>query len=253
MSWAQRILLPMLVFAVLVVVWQAAAGTAPPEARALFPAPGDVWRAFGEIVASGMLLTHVSASLVRFLIGYSLALTAAVPLGFLLGSMPRAWTAFDPLIQVLRPISPIAWFPLFSLWFGIGELPAVVIIFMAAFYPALLATVGGVRAVDPVYLKVARNFGAGTLATQLGVVLPAALPAIATGARLAIGAAWIFLVAGEMLGVQTGLGFLIIDARNGLRTDLVIAAIIVIGVLGLVLDRLLRAAEAQVQRAWGAA
>lgn len=250
MSRLQRIVLPLLGFAGLVVTWQVAASSVSPELSTMFPAPGEVAIALADLAASGALAQHVSASLVRFLVGYLLALAVAVPLGFVFGSAPRLWFAFDPLVQVLRPISPIAWFPLFSLWFGIGELPALVIIFMAAFYPALLATIAAVRSVDPVYLKVARNFGTSRLATQFGVVLPAALPGIASGARLAIGAAWIFLVAGEMLGVQTGLGFLIIDARNGLATEIVIACIVVIGVLGFILDRLVRICEARLIAAW---
>lgn len=247
----ERLLWPLVTFAALAVAWQVAAGSASPEFRSLFPTPGDVGRAFAELASAGTLLTHVGASLVRFAAGYVAALTVAIPLGFLFGSMRRLWGAFDPLVQVLRPISPIAWFPLFSLWFGIGEMPAFVIIFIAAFYPALLTTVAAVRRIDSAYLKVARNFRAGRTLTVLGVMLPAALPAIATGARLAIGAAWIFLVAGEMLGVQSGLGFLIIDSRNALRTDMVVAAIAIIGVLGLALDQLVRVAESSLARAWG--
>lgn len=244
---------PLAVFVALVVVWHVAASSVPVEMRSLFPTPLAAAQALAEMVRTGALWTNAGASLLRFLVAYAAALGIAVPLGFLFGSVRSVWVAFDPLVQVLRPISPVAWFPLFSLWFGIGELPAFVIIFMAAFYPALLSTVAAVRSIDPVYVKVARNFGASRLTTLVGVVFPAALPAIAAGARLAIGSAWVFLVAGEMLGVQTGLGFQIVDARNGLRTDLVVASILLIGVMGLLLDRLVRIAEDQLRRAWGGA
>ena len=148
-------------------------------------------------------------------------------------------------------MSPIAWFPLFTLWFGIGELPAVVIVFVAAFYPALLATVAAVRSVDPAFVKVARNFGESSLGTVLRVVVPAALPRMITGARIAMGSSWVFLVAGEMLGVRTGLGFLVVDARNALRTDLVLVAIVLIGLSGLGVDRLIGLIESFVKRRWG--
>lgn len=219
----------------------------------LAPTPLEVWRGFLELARTGVLLPSIAASLARFGVGYGFAVAIAVPLGVFLGRSTLSWKAFDPVVQVLRPISPIAWFPLFALWFGIGELPAVVIIFIAAFYPLLLATVAAVRNVDPVYLKVARNFGTGRLRTLWEVVVPAAFPGITVGLRIALGAAWIFLVAGEMLGVQSGLGFLIVDARNSLRTDLVVVGILLIGLIGLLLDRVIGFGEAAIRKAWGAA
>lgn len=243
------IIAPAATFAALLAVWHVAGANA--SVPGTLPMPLDIGRAALELMRSGTLLPAVGASLRRFGVGYAAAVCLAVPLGVAFGRHAPAWAAFDPLVQVLRPISPIAWFPLFSLWFGIGELPAVVIIFMAAFYPMLLATIAAVRGVDPSYLRMSRNFGTGPLRTLIEVVLPAALPGITVGLRIALGTAWVFLVAGEMLGVQSGLGFLIIDARNSLRTDLVIVGMIAIGLLGFMLDRLLRAAETTVRRGWG--
>jgi NitT/TauT family transport system permease protein len=153
----------------------------------------------------------------------------------------------------LRPISPIAWFPLAVLWFGIGNPPAIFIIFLAAFFPILLATISGVRDVDPLHLKVAANFGAGRVFTFLAVILPAAFPHVMVGLHIALGTAWIHLVAGEMLGAQSGLGYLIVDARNFLRTDLIIAGMLLVGVLGLAINAAMRRAEGLVRRRWGAA
>ena len=181
-----------------------------------------------------------------------LAVAAAIPLGLFFGRFSRCHQAIDPLLQVLRPISPIAWFPLAVLWFGIGNLPAIVIIFLAAFYPVLLSTVTAVRNVPPVYLKVADNFGASRRKIFRDVIIPAAFPQITVGLHIAIGSAWVFLVAGEMLGVRSGLGYLIIDSRNNLRTDLVIVGILLIGLSGLLVDRIMGLAERWVKRQWGA-
>ncbi|MBE0476567.1 MAG: ABC transporter permease [Coriobacteriia bacterium] len=246
----ERILLPAAAFAALIGAWHAAAGAA--ASAVLFPGPRDVALGLAELAQTGRLAPYVAASLVRFASGYFAALALAVPLGLAFGMAARAWAAADPVVQVMRPISPIAWFPLFTLWFGIGEAPAVVIVFIAAFYPALLATVAAVRSVDPALLRVARNFGERRLARVWRVVLPAALPRIMTGARIAMGSSWVFLVAGEMLGVRSGLGFLVVDARNSLRTDLVLVAIVLIGLSGLLVDRAIGITEAAVRRRWAA-
>lgn len=146
----------------------------------------------------------------------------------------------DPIVQVLRPVSPIAWAPFIVLWFGIGDIPAIVVIFIAAFFPVLLTTVSAVRKVEPIYLKVARNFEIKGVALLWKIIFPAAFPVIANGLHIAVGTAWIFLVSGEMIGTQSGLGYLIVDARNSMRLDLVIAGIITIGFTGLLLDKLVR-------------
>ena len=137
------------------------------------------------------------------------------------------------------------------LWLGIGDIPAIVVIFLAAFFPVLLSTVGAVRRIDPVYLKVSKNFGLGSVQTLFKIVLPAVFPVIANALHIALGTAWIFLVAGEMAGTQSGLGFLIVDARNNLRTDELLAAIVTIGVLGVLLDWIIKQFETTVNRVWG--
>ena len=172
-------------------------------------------------------------------------------LGLVLGWYKKIWNYLNPVAQVLRPVSPVAWLPFIVLFFGIGEMPALVIIFIAAFFPVLLATVAAVQGMEPVYLKVAKNFGIGQPQILGKIVFPAVFPRIATGLHLALGTAWVFLVAGEMAGAQSGLGFLIIDARNNLRADWLMAAILTIGVLGLVLDGIVSYLEGQIYRRWG--
>ena len=233
---AGRKLLPFAGIGLLLASWHLLAASGLYTADQL-PAPLDALRASRETWSEGTLLPHVGASLARFAVAYGAAVLAAVPLGLVLGLRPTLWKAVDPLVQVLRPISPVAWFPLAVLWLGIGNLPAIAIIFVAAFHPSLLATVSAVRRVDPVYLKVARNFGTPGGQLVFKVIVPAAFPQIAMGLRVAVGTAWVYLVAGEMLGARTGLGFLIVDARNFLRTDLILMAMALVGVIGFAIDR----------------
>jgi NitT/TauT family transport system permease protein len=219
--------------------------------KSLLPSPLKVLAGMGELLQDGVLISHIQVSLFRFAAGYLTAISISIILGLLLGWFNKIWSFCEPVVQVLRPISPIAWFPFIVLWFGIGDLPAMVIIFIAAFYPVLLATVAAVAKIDPLYLKVARNFGIKQPFMLFKIVFPAAFPYIAIGLHIALGSAWVFLVAGEMVGAQSGLGYLIIDARNNLRTDLVLAGIILIGVLGLVLDQVIKVFEKWVGRKWG--
>jgi NitT/TauT family transport system permease protein len=246
----KNFLIPLTALVVFVAIWQLAAVRYTPEQ---FPAPTDVLKAIKELADSGVLWSHIGISLARFGTAYLLAVAVAIPLGLFLGSFTRCHAAIDPLLQVLRPISPIAWFPLAVLWFGIGNAPAIFIIFLAAFYPVLLTTISAVRAVPPVYLKVATNFGAGSRMTFLRVIVPAAFPGIMVGLHIAVGTAWIHLVAGEMLGAQSGLGFMIVDARNFLRTDQIMAGMLLVGLLGLIIYRGMKAVERVVGRTWGIA
>ena len=229
-------------------LWQLAARQYPPEQ---FPAPSDVVRAIMELAEMGTLWSHMGISLARFGTAYLLAVSAGVPLGLFLGRFIPCHKAVDPLIQVLRPISPIAWFPLAVLWFGIGNAPAVFIIFLASFFPVLLSTISAVRGVPPVYLKVAGNFGANAGMTFVRVIVPAAFPGIMVGLHIAVGTGWIHLVAGEMLGAQSGLGFMIVDARNFLRTDQIMAGMLLIGLLGLAIYRGMKLLEQVLGRRWG--
>ena len=219
--------------------------------EALFPTPYQTVHGFAEILADGVLLKDIGTSLYRFLLGYTTSVLLAMALGLILGWYQNIWAFLNPIAQVLRPISPVAWLPFIVLVFGIGDMPSLVIIFLAAFFPVLLSTVAAVAGIEPVYLKVARNFGIGQPQLLTKIIFPAIFPRIATGLHLALGTAWVFLVAGEMVGTQSGLGFLIIDARNNLRADLLMTAIITIGVLGLLLDSAITLLEKHIYRRWG--
>lgn len=237
-------------FTILIVIWQFIAEVGGYES-ALFPPPSKIWEGILTLISDGTLLTHLQVSLSRFITGYLSAVIVAIALGLILGRIPLLWGVIDPIVQVLRPVSPIAWSPFIVLWFGIGDIPAIVIIFIAAFFPVLLSTVSAVRKVENTYIKVAQNFGIKKLELLRKIILPAVFPYIANGLHIAVGTAWIFLVSGEMVGSQSGLGYLIVDARNSMRLDLVMAGIIFIGIAGLILDKLVGLFESWINRIWG--
>lgn len=234
----------------LVIIWQIViwVGDYP---EALLPSPLSVGNAIIALIIEGVLFEHLKVSLGRFAAGYFSAVIRTILLGMVLGRLPLLWQFIDPIVQVLRPVSPVAWSPFIVLWFGIGNMPAIVIIFIASFFPVLLTTVAGVNKIDRSYLKIAENLEIKKLPLMYKFIFPAAFPSIVSGLRLAVGTAWIFLVAGEMVGAQSGLGFLIVDARNTLNLDYVLAGIIFIGVSGFILDRLIGLFEGWVGKHWG--
>ena len=237
---------------ILLAVWQIAFFITDFDA-ALFPSPLQAFQALADMISSGEIFSHIGSSMYRFAMGYISAVVIAILLGLILGRLPKVFQYVNPAVQLLRPISPMAWMPFIVLWFGIGDIPAIVIIFIAAFFPVLLSTVSAVSGIDPIYLKVSKNYGIKQPHIMWKVIFPAAFPQIANGIHLALGTAWVFLVAGEMVGAQSGLGYLIIDSRNNLRADILFADIIVIGFIGLILDMLLKAAEKQILKSWGGA
>ena len=239
-------LLPLGVLCGLVAVWWVAA-----SGSAIFPTPPEVVRGIASLATDGTLLQHVVASLYRVTFGYGLAVLLAVPLGILMGWYARVFSAFNPVIQMLRPISPIAWIPLAILWFGVGNLSPMFLVFLASFFPIVLATTSGVHLVERQYIRAAQNFGITGLKLFATVIVPGALPQIITGMRVGLGVAWLVVVAAEMVAINSGLGFLIIDSRNaGMRYDLVVAGMVIIGVIGLLLDLLMRRLETMREVRW---
>jgi NitT/TauT family transport system permease protein len=203
----------------------------------LLPTPWDVAHGLVELALRGLLFKYVVASLFRVTWGFLSAAVIAIPFGLALGWFRRGEQALGPIIQVLRPISPLAWIPIAILWFGVGDPAAIFIIFMASFLPLVMTASSAVRSVPKVNLQVARNFGLSPAELVRQVILPAILPQLVVGLRITLGIAWLVVVAAEMIAVNSGLGFLIIDARNsGNRYDLVVAGMLLIGIIGLVLD-----------------
>jgi NitT/TauT family transport system permease protein len=213
----------------------------------LVPSPRQVavmmWDfAFGGVyddAFSGTIVTHILTSMQRVYGGFLLAAALGIPLGLLIGRIKVLQNLLDPTISLLRPIPVTAWLPLSMIFFGLGPNAAIFLVFLGAFYPILLNTTFGVRSVDVRLFEAAAMLGCSGPAMFRQVVLPAALPSIFNGLRIAHGFAWILIVVGEMTGVPTGLGSVIMDGRTLSRTDLVVTGMIVIGALGFLTDRII--------------
>ncbi|GAA1727929.1 MULTISPECIES: ABC transporter permease [Dietzia] len=202
--------------------------------------PAETWSGFGDLLDRGVLLSDAAVSLYRLVAGLAVAAFLGVPLGLWLGLRRTAEAVAGPLVQFLRMISPLSWAPVAIAVFGIGNEPVIFLVAAAAVWPIMLSTSAGVTAMDPGYLDVARTMGASGWERLTRVVIPAVRPAILGGIRLALGTAWIVLVPAEMLGVRSGLGYQILNARDQLAYDQVMAVILVIGILGFALDGLSR-------------
>lgn len=232
--------------AVLALVWHGLTAGRP---YSLIPPPAEVWTALVDLAVGGInddafsatLLTHLGASLSRVYGGFALAVLFALPLGLLIGRVPLMRQLLDPTFQILRPVPVTAWLPLAMILFGLGPRSAYFLVFLGAFYPILVNTIFGVRSVEPRLFEAASMLGCRGSAQFARVVLPAALPSIFTGLRLGLGFAWVVIVVGEMTGVQTGLGAIIMEARQLSRTEIVICGMIVIGVAGFLSDRIVMA------------
>lgn len=217
----------------------------------VLPGPVAVMRAAGELLQHGLLFRYAVASLFRVSWGFAIAASTAVPLGLTIATLPRAELAVQPLMQIFRPLSPLAWIPIAILWFGVGDLAAIFLIFLGCFFPLLTSTVAAVHTVPRLYVEAGRNFGLRGAPLIWRVILPAVMPDLLASLRLTLGVAWLVVVAAEMIAVNSGLGFLIVDARNaGNRYDLVVAGMILIGLIGLLLDLAMRLLERLPFVAW---
>lgn len=245
----EAVLLPALAGLLFLAAWQAAVTLTGSD---VFPGPLAVFRGLRELAEKGLLWGYVRDSLLRVGVGYGLALAAGIPLGAFLGWNAGAAAAANPVIQLLRPISPLAWIPVAIVLFGVGNAPTIFLIFLASLFPVLVATMNGVRNISATHLAAGRNFGLSAIALFLRVIFPGALPNVLTGLRIALGVAWLVVVAAEMIAVDSGLGYLVIDARNaGKRYDLVVAAMLLIGVIGLALNVMMSRVERLRALRWG--
>ena len=217
----------------------------------IFPTPWAVVTGTAELLKDGTLWRHISASLLRVGAGFGLAVCVAVPLGLWMGWIDGAYRTLNPIFQMLRPISPIAWIPIAILWFGVGDASPIYLIFISSVFPMVVQTTVGVHTIEKRYLRAAENFGVSRQTLFKQVVIPAVLPQIIVGMRIGLGVAWLVVVAAEMIALHSGLGYMIMDSRNaGNRYDLVVAGMIIIGLIGLSLDATMRILEGTKWARW---
>jgi NitT/TauT family transport system permease protein len=230
-------------------VWHVAAVR---QTTPILPTPLQVLLGIFELAQKGLLLRYIVASLFRVTWGFASAALLAIPLGLLIGWFRRGELALNPLIQIFRPISPLAWIPISILWFGVGDMAAIFLIFLASFLPLVVTAINAVGGILPTYINAGRNFGLSHGQLVYRVLYPAVMPQLIIGLRITLGIAWLVVVAAEMIAVNSGLGFLIVDARNaGNRYDLVVAGMVMIGVIGLLLDIGMRSLERIKSLRWG--
>jgi NitT/TauT family transport system permease protein len=235
---ASSVLLPIVVFAAGLVLWAAVWELGLFHKSAL-PSPAAVVLALGEELRTGRMINDLSTSLFRVTVGFLIALIAGIPMGLWMGHqlLPRA--AFLPILNFFRNLSPLAWMPFAILWFGVGDTAAIFLIFISAFFPVVLATMAAMANIPSVYFRVADTYGLRGTEKLLQVTLPAIMPQLITMLRVTAGLCWLVVVAAEMIAGRDGLGFAVMDSRNGLRMDLLVAEMIVIGIIGVLLDRVL--------------
>jgi NitT/TauT family transport system permease protein len=233
-----HLVLPFIVVLCMLLVWHMVCYFQLFPAYAL-PSPGDSLKSFQEEIDSGRLSNNIIASLWRVALGFVMSTGLGIPIGLFIGQYASAKHAFLPVPNFFRFLSPLAWIPFAILWFHIGDLPAIFLIFMATFFPLVLTTISAVANIPGIYFCVAKDYHYKGFERITKVTLPAVLPQLITGLRICYGIAWVVIVAAEMVGCQDGLGYGIWDARNGLRLDIAVSYMLVIGVLGMVIDRLL--------------
>jgi NitT/TauT family transport system permease protein len=229
------------VIAVLIAIWWLAVIATK---SVIFPTPWGVVTGTLELLNDGTLWRHIGASLMRVGTGFALAVCVAVPLGLWMGWVRGIYNTLNPIFQILRPISPIAWIPIAILWFGVGNASPIYLIFISSVFPMVVQTTVGVHTIEKRYLRAAENFAVSRATLFKQVVIPAVLPQVLVGMRIGLGVAWLVVVAAEMIALRSGLGYMIMDSRNaGNRYDLVIAGMIIIGLIGLSLDGTMRLLE----------
>lgn len=230
--WVYRIVSPV----VLLLTWELVSRCGFVDTLILPPPSRAIWELF-RLIASGELAKALQVSLYRVFCGFALAVVLGVTIGTLMGRIRWLDDLLDPLVELLRPISPLALFPLAILWFGIGDASKIFVIAVAASFPVILNTYAGVRSIDPNLVRAARSLGANRRELLIGVILPGSLPHIFTGIRLAWGISLIVIIAAEMVGASAGIGYMVMEAQQTFRTERLFAGIIVIGLIGLLTDR----------------
>ncbi len=241
---------PLVILLLMLIVWWLVTAFQLFPAYAL-PSPSAVAKSFGEQVSGSRLFDDIIASLWRVAFGFVLSAGLGIPFGLWLGQHLYARHAFLPILNFFRFLSPLAWIPFAILWFHIGDKPAIFLIFMATFFPLTISTMSAVATLPNIYFRVAHDYHYKGIELLTKVTFPAVLPQLVTSVRVSYGIAWVVIVAAEMVGCQDGLGYGIWEARNGLRLDSAVCYMIIIGLLGMIIDRLLTRFEKLPAIRWG--
>jgi len=239
-----RIIVSAAAVATVLIIWFLATNISSISA-VILPKPQDVWKSFLHLCTDGYgtnrdtLLIHMMASMQRLLIAFGLSIVTAVPIGLLCGYFPHVSSVVTPFVEFYRPIPPLAYYTLLVLWLGITEGSKITLLFLAGFAPIFIACVSGVKRISEDYLNASYMLGANKVQTFLNVILPAALPDIFTGIRTAIGVEYTTLVAAEMVAAQQGIGWMVLDASNWLKSDIVFVGVIIMGITGILLNQII--------------
>lgn len=216
----------------------------------LVPSPKSVYRSFIEIMNNGYkgssLLTHLKDSMERLVYAYILVIITAIPLGLLSGYNTKIRAVMEPIIEFYRPLPPLAYYTLLVLWMGIGDSSKIILLYLAGFAPVYIACISGVKMIKSDYINGAYTLGANKWQVFIYVIFPASLPAIFTGLRTSIGVEYTTLVAAEMVAAVTGIGWMVLDASKFLRSDIIFLGIFIMGITGILLDRIIRIIEGHV-------
>ena len=233
--WILYLALPI----ILLIIWECfeLAGKLKPYTM---PAPMTIVNTTIQYIKNGKLFTNIGVSFIRVLEGFGVALAAGLVIGIAVSVSAKFDVFTDLVIQILRPIPPIAWIPLAILWFGIGQSSKIFIIFMGAFFPIFLNTAEGVKSIDSRFFELSRVYEVKKIELIKKVIIPGALPSIMTGIRLGISNAWVCVVAAEMIGATSGVGFMLSDGRSLSRPDIVIIGMLIVGIVGKLMDDVMK-------------
>jgi len=218
---------------ILLILWTIVSFSSEVAYNYILPPINVVFGDFVKLIADGVLVQHITSSVLRTLLGFFLAVITAVPVGLLLGWSERFYSIFEPIIEILRPISPIAWIPLSILWFGIGENSKIFIIWLLAFFFIIMNAIHGVKNINPNLIDAARTLGASKKFLFFKVIMPAAFPNILIGMRLGMGVSIGAVVIAEMIAAKSGIGFMMERARTVIDPSPVIIGLVLIGLLGI--------------------
>lgn len=232
----KKIFKPLSVLAVILIIWNLLCSLNVWSSYVL-PSPMQVWNTFIDMAKSGELYKNISISLQRVLIGFSISFILAFFLGILASLYPKYTPYYNHIVEFMRNVPPMSLIPLLILWFGIGEVPKIIIIVLTSFFPIFLNTKSGILSCDSKLLEVGDSLGFSKAQKFFKILLPSAMPSILVGMRIGLGYSWRAIIGAEMIAAASGLGYLILDAQQMSRSDKVLVGVFVIGILGYLCDK----------------